>query len=185
MALAIELLLAAPMRMKNLAGLRLGLHLREPTGRQGDVLIVLDEDETKNAQPIEYELGDRTKALLYQYLDEYRRKARPSREGWLFVRLDGSRVPDAALRDGITKVVKREIGIPMTPHQFRHAAAAIVLDARPDALGLVKDLLGHRSIKTTSHFYAGMRTRVAVREYGSILESSRSGKTPPFGGRRG
>lgn len=183
-ALAIELLLTAPMRMKNLVGLRLGRHVREPTGRQGDVLIVLEEGETKNSQPIEYVLGDRSKALLFRYLDEYRSKARPSLHGWLFVRLDGTRVPDAALRDGISKTVQREIGIAMTPHQFRHAAAAILLDARPGALDLVKDLLGHRSIKTTSHFYAGMRTPAAAREYGRILEMNRTRKGRGSGGSR-
>ena len=61
----------------------------------------------------------------------------------------------------------------ITPHQFRHLAAAIALDARPDGIGLVKDLLGHKNVKTTVAFYSGMRTREAAREYDKILATAR------------
>ena len=44
----------------------------------------------------------------------------------------------------------------------------------PGALGLVSDLLGHRNIKTTANFYAGMRTREAAREFDRILERHRT-----------
>jgi len=173
-ALAIEILLAAPMRLQNLAMLELDRSLQWPSGRNGPVYVVLRRDETKNELPLEYPLEGRTKALLDEYLDRYRCYAAVKESQWLFVRMDGTRVPASALRDGITKVIARELGIAMSPHQFRHLCAAIALDARPGALGLVRDLLGHRNIKTTSHFYAGMRTREAAREYDRILERSRT-----------
>jgi integrase len=172
-ALAIEMLLAAPMRLQNLAMLELDRSLQWPSGRDGAVYVVLRRDETKNELPLEYPLEGRTRDLLHEYLDRYRSYTKAGDRPWLFVHMDGTRVPDSALRDGITKAVARELGIKMTPHMFRHLAAAIALDARPGALGLVRDLLGHRNIKTTSSFYAGMRTREAAREYDRILERSR------------
>ena len=99
-----------------------------------------------------------------------------AREGWLFVDLKGARRPDGTMRDGISKAVRREIGVEITPHQFRHLAAAILLDARPGAINLVRDLLGHKNIKTTINFYAGMRSREAGREYDRILAASRGKK---------
>lgn len=176
-ALAIELLLAAPMRLQNLARLQLNRQLQWPTGREGQVLVSLLDHETKNAQPLEYVLGEHTKTLLHEYLDLYRSRARASLDAWLFPRLNGERVPDGALRDGITKAIRRELGVAMTPHQFRHLAAAIMLDAHPGAIGLVRDLLGHRNIKTTVSFYAGMRTRQAGLEYDRILAASRGIRT--------
>lgn len=176
-ALAIELLLAAPMRLQNLARLQLDRQLQWPTGRDGQVLVSLLDHETKNAQPLEYGLNEHTKALLHEYLDLHRSRAQASRDAWLFLRLNGERVPDGALRDGITKAIQRELGVAMTPHQFRHLAAAIMLDARPGAIGLVRDLLGHRNIKTTVSFYAGMRTRQAGLEYDRILAASRGIRT--------
>ncbi len=173
-ALAIELLLAAPMRLQNLSMLELDRSLQWPSGRNGSAYIVLRRDETKNDLALEYPLEGHTKALLHEYLDRYRCYAEVKDSGWLFVRMDGARVPDSALRDGITKAIARELGIAMTPHQFRHVAAAVALDAHPGALGLVRDLLGHRNIKTTTNFYAGMRTRQAAREFDRILASSRT-----------
>ena len=173
-ALAIEILLAAPMRMQNLAMLELGRSLQWPSGRNGPAYVVLRRDETKNEVPLEYPLPDHCLELLREYLDRFRSYATVKDREWLFLRLDGSRVPDSALRDGITKAVARELDIAMTPHQFRHVAAAVALDVHPGAIGLVRDLLGHRNIKTTSNFYAGMRTREAAREFDRILERSRT-----------
>ena len=112
------------------------------------------------------------KELLHDYLDHFRPRVPPAERHWLFVNIQGQQVHDSALRDGITKALKRELGIDMTPHQFRHLAAAIALDAHPGGLGLVRDLLGHKSIKTTTNFYAGMRTREAAKEFDRLLSQS-------------
>jgi len=173
-ALAIELLLVAPMRLQNLGMLRLDQQLQWPSGRGGPVYITLRDDETKNELPLEYPITGRSRDLLHNYLDYLRRHVSEQDIPWLFVRIDGTRVPDSALRDGITKAVRRELGVRLTPHQYRHLAAMIALDARPGAIGLVKDLLGHRNIKTTINFYAGMRTREAAREYDKILADART-----------
>ena len=109
-ALAIEILLAAPMRMQNLATLELGRSLQWPSGRNGPAYVVLRRDETKNEVPLEYPLPDHCLELLREYLDRFRSYATVTDREWLFLRLDGSRVPDSALRDGITKAVARELG---------------------------------------------------------------------------
>jgi integrase len=172
-ALAIDLLLVAPIRLHNLANLRIDRNLQWPSGRDGTVYLVLDESETKNAQPLEYPLPERTRDILRDYLDRYVPLVDARAKPWLFVQLDGSPVTSQTLRDGITKSIKRELGVAMTPHQFRHLAASIALDHQPGALGLVKDLLGHKSLKTTANFYAGMRTRQAGRAYDRILATRR------------
>ena len=60
-------------------------------------------------------------------------------------------------------------GIRMTVHQFRHAAAAILLRERPGEYELVRRLLGHRNIQTTMNFYCGLETTQATRIYGEII----------------
>jgi integrase len=173
-ALAIDLLLVAPMRLQNLSELRLNRSIQWPTGRGGPVYLVLLREETKNALPLEYAVPERLHPVLHDYLDRYRPQLAEKDGDWLFLRLDGKRVPDSALRDGITKAVARELGIKLTPHQFRHVAAKIALDAHPGALAMVGDLLGHSNIKTTRHFYAGMRVREAAREYDRLLDRYRA-----------
>ena len=130
-ALAIQLLLAAPMRMQNLATLRLDRQLQWPSGRGGPVFIVLRGSETKNALALEYPLEGRSRDFLHDYLDHWRKYVTAPDSPWLFARLNGDPVPVSALRDGIVKALRRELGIAMTPHQFRHLAAKLMLDANP------------------------------------------------------
>ena len=49
----------------------------------------------------------------------------------------------------------------------------MTLDHRPGAIGMVRDILGHRNIKTTLDFYAGMRTRQAAREWSKLIDDAR------------
>jgi integrase len=168
-ALAIELLLVAPMRLQNLSALRFDRQLSWPAGPGGELYIVLEDDETKNSQPLEYQVPASSKALLEEYRDRYRPILHPGSSPWLFVREGGVQMAAAALRDGITKAIRREIGIDMTPHQFRHFAAQILLTALPGSYPMVMDLLGHKNLKTTTAFYSGRRSRQAGQVYDELL----------------
>jgi integrase len=60
----------------------------------------------------------------------------------------------------------------MTPHQFRHFAAALYLDQHPESFQNVSDLLGHAWAKTTL-IYAGSSSRRASRAYGAHVIEQR------------
>ncbi len=60
----------------------------------------------------------------------------------------------------------------MTPHQFRHFAAALYLEEHPDGFQNVSDLLGHAWAKTTL-VYAGSSSRRASRAYGAHVTQQR------------
>jgi hypothetical protein len=57
----------------------------------------------------------------------------------------------------------------IAPHQFRHAAAKLLLDARPGHYEVVRKLLGHKSVTTTYAHYAGAETDAAVELYADII----------------
>jgi len=174
-AVAIELLLVAPMRLQNLVVLQLDHQLQWPNGRGGALFIVLRDDETKNDEPLEYEVPIASRALLEEYVDRYRAHAAANDSPNLFIHRGGKPVSAATLRDRITKTIQRELNVKMTPHQFRHLAAAMFLDANPGAIGVVRDLLGHKSMKTTTNFYAGRRSRKAGEVWDKFLTGARTG----------
>jgi integrase len=60
----------------------------------------------------------------------------------------------------------------MTPHQFRHFAAILYLEARPEDFETVRNLLGHGWSKTTL-IYAGSSTRRAGQAYGKAMMEQR------------
>jgi hypothetical protein len=63
----------------------------------------------------------------------------------------------------------KELGLEITPHQFRHAAAYIMLKADPGNYELVRRVLGHRSSATTRNFYIGLKSLEATRIFGDIV----------------
>ena len=65
----------------------------------------------------------------------------------------------------------------LTPHQFRHLLAKIHLDANPGAYEGVRQLLGHKNMKTTTNFYAGIDTRRAGRAHADLIMRLRENKT--------
>jgi integrase len=78
----------------------------------------------------------------------------------VFMTSAGRARTQAAITVAIQKSVLRYAGVKLTPHQFRHLAAKIILDNNPGAFELVRQLLGHKNPKTTTNFYAGIDTRV-------------------------
>ena len=74
----------------------------------------------------------------------------------------------------------------MHPHLFRHLAGKLTLDAQPGAYGQVRDILGHRSTNTTTHYYAGMETKGALQHYDEQVLRLRgsSDASPSQGARR-
>jgi hypothetical protein len=79
-------------------------------------------------------------------------------------------MPDRARLSGqVSEQVFAATGLRITAHQFRHAAAAILQRHRPGEYELVRRLLGHQSITTTTRFYTGLEALQATRLFGEIV----------------
>src|SRR5205807_7270598 len=91
------------------------------------------------------------------------------RQDALFVSRKG--IPRALRTIGlaIQKSLLRHLGVKLTPHQFRHLAAKFYLDSNPGAYELVRQLLGHKYLKTTTNSYAGVDTRRAGRAHADLI----------------
>ena len=175
-AVAVQLLLVAPMRLHRLAALRIGLELRRPPGLPGPTSIVLARDGDGRDTPLEYPVAGHALQVVDEFLERFHRDDAARADRWLFERPGGGPVTAAALRDGIARETGRALGIALTPGRFRHLAATLVLHERPGDIGLVRDLLGHRDARTTAHLYAGVGTCGAAAVYGAMLERARSAR---------
>ena len=60
----------------------------------------------------------------------------------------------------------------ITVHQFRHTAAAIMLQAHPGNYEQVRLFLGHRSVQTTMNAYVGLDSIQASEIFAKIIEDS-------------
>jgi integrase len=168
-ALAIDVLIHVPLRMENLSALNFNEHLHWPQGRGKPALVVFRDDETKNDVHLEFEIEKVLADRLLVYRNEIAPAVTGTRPDAVFVTWAGRPRTQAAITVAIEKTVLRWLGVKLTPHQFRHLAAKIILDANPGAYELVRQMLGHKNMKTTTNFYAGIDTRRAGRAHAELI----------------
>ena len=169
-ALAIEILVMAPMRIGNLAALRLARHVVMPKGSQGPIHLVVSESEVKNNLPLEFELPSRSSTLLKEYLLDHRPHLVDDEDNaWLFPGVRGEHKWARTLSAQLKDIIDKETGLTLTAHQFRHLAAKLLLDRSPGAYETVRRLLGHKSLRTTTNFYTGMETLAATKQYDQVI----------------
>ena len=175
-ALAIAILLTCPIRAKNLAGLELGRHIQRPG--DGRVYLVLEEEDTKTGQPIQFELDRDLVRLLDAHLKTRTPLLCPPGTPFLFPQRDGTApVNTTGLAGRITKRMRRETGFDMNAHLFRHFAVMLWLDAHPDGFELCRQILGHSSLSHTINLYSGMQVTSATRAFsGFVADLKKKGR---------
>jgi len=175
LAVAVEVLLMAPIRMYNLVNLDLERNLVRP-GQGRAMHIVINAEDVKNREPLEYPLPPESVDLLDRYVREFRPHLASAGNTALFPGIAGGAKNQAFFGTQITRTVYAHTGLHVHPHLFRHIAAKLFLDANPGAYEVVRRVLGHRSIDTTTGFYTGLETPAAVRHFDkTILNLRREG----------
>ena len=171
-AVAMEILIKSTMRMKNLAELKIGVHLLPE--RNGDFVLVLSEDEVKNGMPSEVRLRGTSARLVQRYLKHDRPLLAQPGSPWLF---PGQTADRPKSQDGLRTPLQRHIadrcGLKFHPHLFRHLAGLLILTENPGAHGQVQRQLGHKSNKTVMSTYTGMEGKAAFAHYDQLTERLR------------
>ena len=167
-ALAIQIDLVAPMRLANLAALHLEKNLVRIGGPEPTYHLVIPPEDVKNDQPLEYPLPKVVSEMLGLYLAVFRPRLCRSDSPWLFPgELDGHKAK-GTLSGQIIERITKELGIRVTPHQFRHLAAAFILEKDPANYEFVRRVLGHKNLQTTINFYVGLEMVDAVRKFSAM-----------------
>ena len=163
-ALQIGMLTFVPIRSKNLNELKLRTNLIDVgQGSKRSVRIHLPAAITKTYQDFEAPLPERLFELLDSWLKVHRQRVCPFESDLLFPNPQGEQRSREALALKLTRFVERETGLVINLHLFRHIAAKLYLDNDPNGVEVVRQLLGHSSIRTTLRVYAELRTDPAFK----------------------
>jgi len=166
MAVAVEILLMAPIRLRNLLALEFGRNLIEA----GATLhVVFEEHETKNRGVIDIPLPPESAALIKEYRDRHLVHLAGAGQHQLFPGRAGGEKSRSTFRMQLSRTIRRYIGLEMHPHLFRHARAKIHLDRHPGEYATVSTALGHASIETTRTFYTGLENAAAMRHFDEVI----------------
>ncbi len=168
-ATAMEILLICPMRRGNLAALRLDQHLHRPDPRgKRPTHIIIEADEVKNENAIHWPIPPETGAVIEKYLTRYRPHLVEPGNPYLFGISDKQRAAQF-LGSALAKIITRETGAEFNVHLARHFAAWNFLQQNPGQYEVVRQVLGHRSIKITMAYYIGLETAAAAGQFDRMV----------------
>jgi integrase len=140
--------------------------------------LELPAGEVKNGTEHAFDIPPHIASMLIEYRNRFAPKVIGHRPKRLFVNADGTPKNPATVAGLVMTYLRRRAGIVLTPHQFRHLSAKVVLDRHPGEFETVKQLLGHRSIKTTVGAYAGVDSRRAARRHQYLVEQALATEMP-------
>lgn len=175
-ALAVSILLGAPFCLRNLAELNLERHVVCNGSRHApSVRLVVEREETKNREVLDYPLPRQTVAIPDLYLKVHRPALLGGPDnGWLFPGRNGRAKSPDLLSKQIQACIRRHTGLVMHTHLFRHFAGKMSLRFDPANYEQVRRLLGHRSVNTSTMYYTGFATDAAGRRYHEMVLQPRS-----------
>jgi integrase len=170
LAVAIAILTFAPVRLGNLASIELGQNLIKPGGLNTPYWLVFAHYDVKNRIDLNFKFDQPLTDLIDEYIHDFRPPLlRGANASWLFPGEGGQPKHRLQFSKQITVRILKAIGLRLTVHQFRHAAAAIYLKHRPGDYETVRRVLGHRDIQTTVRFYCGLQTMQATEQFGKLI----------------
>lgn len=177
-ALATAILCYMPLRLQNLTTLAFDTHLFMREQARAISTLEVPAHEVKNGTELAYDIPPHIAKMLVEYRDRVAPKVIGHRPTRLFVNVDGTPKNQATLARLVIFWLRRRAGIVLTPHQFRHLSAKVVLDVDPGGFETVKQLLGHKSLKTTVGAYAGIDSRRAARRHQHLVEQALAAEMP-------
>jgi integrase len=169
--LLIALLALCPIRPKNFAGLEIGHTFKEV---DGSWWIALPANLTKSRRRDER----RVPAWLNQYIDVYLKqsrpvllRARPPTNALWISSATGRRLTTKNLGTLISKITFETLGVDVSPHLFRTAAASTAAAYGGNTPHLASALLNHTDPRVTEEHYNRASSVSASKIYAEIINN--------------
>ena len=171
--LMVALLALCPIRLKNFAGLEIGSSFKEV---DGSWWIALPGHLTKSRRPDERRVPALLNRFVELYLNQSRplllKSARPTNALWISS-TTGGRLTTKNLGTLISKITLETIGVDVSPHLFRTAAASTAAAYGGNIPHLASAVLNHTNPRVTEEHYNRATSIGASRTYAEIISNLR------------
>ncbi len=173
-ALAIEILLHAPMRIGNLVGLNLEHHVRRAEVKGApSIILSIPGEEVKNGRALSFELTGATLALFDLYMRDHRPTLLTAPSDFLFPARDGGAKWTISLSKLIKDTIREYTGLTIHAHLFRSIAGKIHCMIHPGDFATLSHTIGD-TLQTTMKCYAKFEQKNAVRHYQASVTTARN-----------
>ena len=139
--------------------------------------FVVPPEDTKTHVPIDFDLPQELREALEIYLRIVRpRLLRQAGCKALWVSAKGGTLSYSAVGPVVPRHTTERLGIRITLHDARDAAATFWAIAAPAQIGIARDLLTHKSLRTTNKYYNRARGIEASRRQAQLISKIRKNK---------
>ena len=169
--LMIMMLTCRPIRRRNFAELRLGLHLV----RRGEAYVIfLEGSETKNHRRFEQALPSALTPFIERYLEQYRPQLLGGAQfDHVWISRRRRPMPDTGIYDAVRKRTKVAFGTGIPPHRFRDSAVTSMGEKDPELVWLAPALLHHADRRVAEIHYNQARDAGAVDLWQGYVQAER------------
>lgn len=176
-ALMIALLAHCPIRLGNLAAIKVGRHL---VTEQDGFRLAFNRTETKTRKPLTVPIPPMLVPHIVFYLDTVRPALLQNDDtARLWITRYGLPMQPKTIHVAITDATRRAFGEPINPHLFRDCAATFVALDDPKHIGIAAPILGHTDARTTERHYIQANQVAAGRRLRSSVDELRRRLPPP------
>jgi integrase len=172
--LMIALLALCPIRLKNFAALEIGQTLKDI---HGTWWIVLSREVTKSGRPDERPVPTWLNRYISVYLTQSRPLllgSRPCTHALWISSTTGRRMTTKNLGTLISKITLATLGVDVSPHLFRMAAASTAAVYGGNTPHLASALLNHTDPRVTEEHYNRATAATAAAAYARIIAGFRT-----------
>ena len=168
--LMIALLALHPLRIKNFATLRIGQSIRKIGGHWW---LIIEFKQTKTRRRDERRVPEFMTEIIERYVDRYRPillKKNMQESAFWISSTRGVQFTIKNMATLISKITEQTLGVDVSPHLFRMAAATTAAVYGTSAPYLASGVLGHRDERITEEYYNRARSLHASAILSEIIE---------------
>ena len=164
--LMISFLARCPIRLENLAQMRVGQHLTCEAGRWR---VVFEPQEMKGKRALAFDFPEELSPALDMYLGTIHPMLYDGPQAgaplWPSLHKKKQQMTAHGIYTRITQITSAHLGRPVTPHMFRDSAATFIAEMAPERALMAAAVLQHRSFETTRRHYIHGQQHLAARRY--------------------
>jgi len=171
-ALMVGLLIARPVRVRAFMAMTISQHVE--VSDHGMVLAFSAED-MKDRKARRFPFPEPLLPFMRLYLDVYRPTLLQGNESdalWISQRGDPMSID--SFTGGLAQLTNRVFGLTLRPHKFRHIAATSIATYAPEHVGIIRDILGHATLRMAEKHYNRATAVEASRKFQEVLRNLRS-----------
>lgn len=168
-ALMVAFWTLCPLRPMNIAGMRRFVHFEGwGTGSR----LSFAANEMKEKRPFSATFPSIIANRLQSYWDVYRAALVPLHDQHDYIWVDsvGRPLSPQGASAVVADFTAAHLGIRLTGHKLRHAAASFIAQQCPESVGLASGVLGHSNFAMTAKYYIKGQQHAAIRLYAQCVE---------------